>query len=133
MLQGDIIPLPFTTTADLQEELLFPISSHFWNLSSKRNSILEVKHRIYWGENTHKYSSLYLQAHEMILNALCGFEDSALFSGGYDRNIKQWNLDTLECVGTCEVGFCINTICTGTQGQVYVAGDNGFLTRLDNK
>ncbi|XP_023718980.1 F-box/WD repeat-containing protein pof11 isoform X1 [Cryptotermes secundus] len=74
-----------------------------------------------------------IQAHEMILNALCGFEDSTLFSGGYDGKVKQWNLETLECINTCEVGFCINTICIGSQGQVYVAGDNGFINRLDNK
>jgi WD40 repeat protein len=60
----------------------------------------------------------------MILNALCGFEDSTLFSGGYDGEIKQWNLETLEC---------INTICIGSQGQMYVAGDYGFINRLDNK
>jgi WD40 repeat protein len=87
-------------------------------------------------ENNHtfynKCSSLHSQAHEMILNALCGFEESTLFSGGYDGKIKQWNLETLECVNTCEVGFCINTICIGSQGQVYVAGDNGFINRLDN-
>lgn len=69
----------------------------------------------------------------MILNAVCGFEDSTLFSGGYDGKLKQWNLETLECVSTCEIGFCINTICVGSQGQVYVAGDNGFINRLDNK
>lgn len=79
------------------------------------------------------FSSLNVQAHELILNAVCGFEDSTLFSGGYDGKIKQWNLDTLECVSTCEVGFCINSICIGSKGQVYVAGDNGFLNRLDNK
>lgn len=74
-----------------------------------------------------------LQGHEMIANALCGFEDSTLFSGAYDETVKQWNLGTMKCVSTCEVGFCANSICIGSQGHVYVAGDNGFIKRLDNK
>jgi WD40 repeat protein len=69
----------------------------------------------------------------MIVNALCGFEDSTLFSGGYDETVRQWNLETLKCVSTCDIGFCGNTICIGSQGHVYVAGDNGFIKRLDNK
>ncbi|KAJ4433668.1 myosin heavy chain kinase D [Periplaneta americana] len=74
-----------------------------------------------------------IQAHEMILNAMCGYEDSTLFSAGYDGKLKQWNLDTLQNVGTCEIGYCVNTICVGLQGQIYVAGDNGNLNRVDNK
>lgn len=69
----------------------------------------------------------------MIANALCGFEDSTVFSGSYDETVKQWNLGTMKCVGTCEVSFCANSICIGSQGQVYVAGDNGFIKRLGNK
>ena len=69
----------------------------------------------------------------MIVNALCGWGDSTLLSAGYDGKVKQWNLNNLELVNSCDVGGCINGLCVGSQGQVYAGGVNGFLHRLDNK
>ncbi|KAJ9594124.1 hypothetical protein L9F63_014440 [Diploptera punctata] len=74
-----------------------------------------------------------IKAHEMIVNALCGCGDSTLISAGYDGKVKQWNLNDLQLMNSCNIGACINGLCVGSQGQIYAGGNNGFLHRLDNK
>ncbi|PSN56343.1 hypothetical protein C0J52_03747 [Blattella germanica] len=74
-----------------------------------------------------------IKAHDMIINAICGWGDSTLFTAGYDGKVKQWNLNTFECESTCDLGFCINALAIGSQGQIYAGGVNGLLNKLENK
>ncbi|KAJ8866314.1 hypothetical protein PR048_032157 [Dryococelus australis] len=65
------------------------------------------------------------------MNALCSEGDSTVYSGGYDCKLKKWDASTLQNLGECNVGLCINAICVGPPGSVYVGASNGYLTRIE--
>ncbi|XP_066993199.1 myosin heavy chain kinase C [Anabrus simplex] len=73
-----------------------------------------------------------LQGHSMIINALCG-NNSTLYSGSWDKTVKQWDLETCKCTATGELDYCINALAIGPQGEVYAGGANGLISRLDSK
>lgn len=75
-------------------------------------------------------------AHEMIINALCGVKsdgDSLFYSGGWDKTVKQWKVagSGLQKVNSCCVDMCINVIAAGPKGEIYVAGSDGHIVRVD--
>ncbi|KAK7866600.1 hypothetical protein R5R35_010433 [Gryllus longicercus] len=74
-----------------------------------------------------------LKAHDMVINVLREAGDSTLYSGSYDKFVKQWDLNSFKCLSSCDTGECINALAIGNEGQVYAAGPNGFLCRIDNK
>lgn len=71
----------------------------------------------------------------MIVNALCVAPEPQLtvYSGGYDNTLKGWDIATEKCTGSLDIGVCINALCSGPQGEVYVASANGHLARVDAK
>ncbi|XP_063227807.1 F-box and WD repeat domain-containing 11-A-like isoform X3 [Bacillus rossius redtenbacheri] len=73
-----------------------------------------------------------IKAHDMIMNALCGEGETTLYSGGYDGKLKKWDLSTLQSLGECPVAPCINAICAGTTGTVYVGASGGYIARIQN-
>lgn len=74
-------------------------------------------------------------AHEKLINALCGAKwdnKNVLFSGGWDKQLKEWLIDgnSTKSRGTCDTEIVINTITTGNKGEIYVGGGDGHIVRL---
>lgn len=72
------------------------------------------------------------ETHEMIINAICGNERE-LFTAGYDGHVKRWTeLEAAEPlnVGDARIGHCVNAICEGADGVVYVADTRGMISRV---
>ncbi|RZF38235.1 zinc finger CCCH domain-containing protein 17 [Nilaparvata lugens] len=76
-----------------------------------------------------------MKAHEMIVNALCVSEEPQLtiYSGGYDNTLKGWDAATQKCTGSLDLGVCINALCSGPKGEIYVASANGHMVRVEAK
>lgn len=74
-------------------------------------------------------------AHEMIINALCG-SARELYTAGYDGHVKRWvDLDSAEPLfsGDAQIGSCVNALCVdenGADGTVYVADTQGVISRV---
>ncbi|XP_018579199.1 uncharacterized protein LOC108917198 [Anoplophora glabripennis] len=75
-------------------------------------------------------------AHEMLVNAIAGCDykgQTLLFSGGWDKKLKKFRFDEdivkLDC--TSEVGFVVNSIAIGGSGEIYAAGGEGNLLRIE--
>uniref|UniRef100_A0A1B6LR36 WD repeat-containing protein 55 homolog n=1 Tax=Graphocephala atropunctata TaxID=36148 RepID=A0A1B6LR36_9HEMI len=71
-----------------------------------------------------------IQAHEMIVNTLC-FVDTTVFSGGYDKVVKRWDILTQQCTATAELETVINTLAATHPGSVYVGGAFGYMAKID--
>ncbi|CAG9818404.1 unnamed protein product [Phaedon cochleariae] len=75
-------------------------------------------------------------AHEKIINALAGAkwqEKNLIFSGGWDKQLKRWNVeaDEMKPDSSCDLEIVINAIAIGDQGEVYVGGGDGHLVRVE--
>ncbi|XP_018579203.1 myosin heavy chain kinase D [Anoplophora glabripennis] len=75
-------------------------------------------------------------AHEMIINTLAGTtwnNKNVLFSGGWDKTVKKWNIDDdiIKQDGSCDVEIVINSIAIGDKGEVYVGGGDGHIVRIE--
>ncbi|KAJ8953357.1 hypothetical protein NQ314_007366 [Rhamnusium bicolor] len=75
-------------------------------------------------------------AHEMIINTLAGTVwngKTVLFSGGWDKQVKKWNIDEdlVKLDSSCDVEIVINTITVGDKGEIYVGGSDGHLVRIE--
>jgi hypothetical protein len=57
----------------------------------------------------------------------------SVFTGGWDKIVKQWKVEnnSLKADGSCAIDFIINSMIDGEKGQVYVAGSDGHIARLD--
>ncbi|KAF5301565.1 hypothetical protein FQR65_LT08870 [Abscondita terminalis] len=75
------------------------------------------------------------EAHELIINALCGFrknEEEFLYTGGWDKTLKKWKIDsTISLVDKCVVNFPITSITVGNNDQIYVGGGDGNIVCID--
>lgn len=72
----------------------------------------------------------------MIINALVGVpsgSDTLIYTGGWDRLVKQWKLEdgTLTPVDKTSVDIVVNTLAYGEKGEVYAAGSDGHIVRVD--
>lgn len=70
--------------------------------------------------------------HEMIINALCGTAKE-LYTAGWDGHVKRWvELDGREplIAGDVSVGCCVNALCAGADGVVYVGDTRGVISRV---
>lgn len=75
-------------------------------------------------------------AHEMIINTLAGTtwnNKNVLFSGGWDKTVKKWNIDDdiIKQDGSCDVEIVINSIAIGDKGEIYVGGGDGHIVRIE--
>lgn len=76
-------------------------------------------------------------AHDLIINCLTGCqcgENSILFSGGWDKVVKQWRLvnDGASPMASCAVSGYVNALCTDVECKsVFAGGADGKIWRLD--
>lgn len=74
-------------------------------------------------------------AHEMIINAMCISKDGRyVFTGGYDRVVKRWDLESPAesgVTGEFSTEPVISSLCAGDKGQIYVGGTAGYLVRVE--
>lgn len=83
--------------------------------------------------------NIFLQnAHEKIINALAGAkwnDKNILFSGGWDKMLKQWIIEGTAAkeIASCDTEIVINAIITGGKGEVYIGGENGNLIRMKDE
>lgn len=72
----------------------------------------------------------------MIINALVGVKKNdkiLLHSGGWDRVIKQWVIEEgkIKPLDKVDVNLVVNVLTAGETGEVYAAGGDGHIVRLD--
>ncbi|CAH1155204.1 unnamed protein product [Phaedon cochleariae] len=77
-------------------------------------------------------------AHEKIINALAGAkwnEKNIIFSGGWDKLVKKWIIENnrLKLDSACDVEIVVNSIVTGEEEEIYVAGSDGHILRLEDE
>lgn len=75
-------------------------------------------------------------AHDMLINTLCGVKTNdvtLLYSGGWDKIIKQWKLEgnAIKKISTCPVDMFVNVIAAGPKGEIYVGGSDGRIVRIN--
>ncbi|XP_044257747.1 uncharacterized protein LOC123006902 [Tribolium madens] len=75
-------------------------------------------------------------AHNMIINGATAVNwdgKAWLFTAGWDRVIKQWRVanDSLKGDNFCNIDFMVNTLVCGDKDQIYAAGGDGHIARLD--
>lgn len=71
----------------------------------------------------------------MIINALVGIKSNnkvLLYSGGWDRIIKQWVIEegNVKPLDKVDVNLVVNVLVAGENGEVYAAGGDGHIVRL---
>lgn len=56
-----------------------------------------------------------------------------VYSGGWDRLVKQWRMerDRLAPIDKTSVDIVVNALATGEKGEVYAAGSDGHIVRVD--
>lgn len=71
----------------------------------------------------------------MIINALSGtvWEKEHMFSGGWDKLLKQWIISNNypTNVASVNVDIVINAIVCGRRNQIFVGGADGHVLRVD--
>lgn len=74
-------------------------------------------------------------AHEMVIQAMCFSRDGRyVFTGGYDRVVKRWDLQTPAesgVTGEYSTDPVISSMCAGDKSQIYVGGTAGYLVRVE--
>lgn len=67
----------------------------------------------------------------MIINTLFANE-THVYTGGYDAKVKRWSIqaDSIELDAEVDIGCCVNTICGGDNGTIYVGGADGAVREL---
>lgn len=105
--------------------------SHYKQVTELKVSILHFFKTVYLKLR------LYVQdAHELIINALVGVSSGSgilLYSGGWDRLVKQWKLEgnSLTPVDKVTVDIVVNTLANGEKGEIYAGGSDGHIVRVD--
>lgn len=66
------------------------------------------------------------------MNALsCTIEPQpTIFSGGYDKVVKRWDVLSQQCSGSIETDIVINALAANHQGSVYIGGGFGFIAKV---
>lgn len=75
-------------------------------------------------------------AHDLIINALIGVSSgnkTLLYSGGWDRLVKQWSIEgaTLKQIDQVGVDIVVSVLAPGEKGELYAAGGDGHIVRID--
>lgn len=72
----------------------------------------------------------------MIINALVGVQSgdaTLLYSAGWDRVVKQWKIEggSATNIDKANVDIVVNTLAYGEKGEIYAAGGDGHIVRVD--
>lgn len=76
----------------------------------------------------------------MIINSLVGMDSEEglyLYSGGWDKFVKAWKLEHSKGIlklvekEKINVDFVVNVLANGDEGELYAAGGNGYIVRID--
>ncbi|XP_044257745.1 uncharacterized protein LOC123006900 isoform X2 [Tribolium madens] len=83
-----------------------------------------------------KETAKVVKAHDMIINGAIAVNwdgNPWLFTAGWDKVIKKWKIanDSLKADGSCNIDFIVNTMAYGDKDQIYAAGSDGHIARLD--
>ncbi|XP_017771681.1 PREDICTED: F-box/WD repeat-containing protein pof11 [Nicrophorus vespilloides] len=78
----------------------------------------------------HKKVVEMMEAHEMIINAII-MNKGKIYSGGWDRVVKVWSMDGKE-IEKCPVSIVINTMVYGNDRDIFVAGGDGIILKLQD-
>lgn len=69
-------------------------------------------------------------ASELIINALGPATENIVYSGGYDFTVNKWDLSSSTCLGSINLGCCINAISCCSENEVYVAKSDGIVAKI---
>ncbi|XP_024215778.1 uncharacterized protein [Halyomorpha halys] len=74
-----------------------------------------------------------IKAHDMTITGMCHLpgKEHIMLTGGYDRVVKAWDLNTKKKLAQLDIGVCMNEIHPGPPGQVYITGSDGFIVRME--
>lgn len=72
----------------------------------------------------------------MIINSLVGVKsgnNTLLYSGGWDRFVKQWVIEggSVKPIDKVGVDIVVNVLANGEKGEIYAAGGDGHIVRVD--
>lgn len=72
----------------------------------------------------------------MIINSFAGVPSGSgalLYSGGWDRVVKQWKIEAgkITPIDKVTVDIVVNVLTNGEKGEVYAAGSDGHIVRVD--
>lgn len=75
-----------------------------------------------------------MEGHKSYVMSIAFSPDSThLVSGSYDKTIKIWNLQTLECEATLEGHtYLVNTVCYSNNGKRIASGSNDTTIKIWN-
>lgn len=74
-----------------------------------------------------------IKAHDMTISAMAALptKEHIMLTGGFDRVLKAWDLNTSKNLGRIDVGVCINDIVGGEPNQIYLSSNEGYMARID--
>ncbi|XP_014252874.1 uncharacterized protein LOC106668536 [Cimex lectularius] len=74
-----------------------------------------------------------IKAHDMTISAMTHVpgKEHIMVSGGYDRVLKAWDINTKKMLAKVDLGVCINDICPGDEGKLYVSSSEGYICMVD--
>jgi len=81
-----------------------------------------------------KYAQAPFDAHELIINAICGTEDNVIFTADYGGKIKKWTVsnENISLVDEIDAspGSCINAIVALDAHTMYCGSSDGVLRKI---
>lgn len=72
-------------------------------------------------------------AHEMIINSICGSDNNEFYTGGWDGTVKKWIIDgtSVKSLGGVNLNSCINTITVGeNMTSVFAGCADGMIRKI---
>lgn len=71
------------------------------------------------------------QGHQLMINSVCGnVEATTLYSGGYYKFVKIWDVQLLKDISSVDIGKTVDAIAIDNNKQVFIATDDGSIQRL---
>lgn len=66
-----------------------------------------------------------------MINSICGnMETTTLYSGGYDKSVKVWDVQLLKDISSVDIGKTVNAIAIDNNKQIFIATDDGSIQKL---
>lgn len=82
------------------------------------------------GEEVQMTSLTALEGHTGAITALAWPHSLAIYSGGYDRTLKQWDTNSASCVHTWNAPCTLTSLAFSTASNVIASGHNDRQVRL---